>query len=86
MKMHLKTVQIDIPPLVTSIEYNAFNNCKSLISVTIPPTLKSIGFNSFDECISLTKIATSPSTENVTQKIDIAVKFPETIKLLTLGD
>ena len=79
-------IKIDIPPLVTSIEYNAFNNCKSLISVTIPPTLKSIGFNSFDECISLTKIATSPSTENVTQKIDIAVKFPETIKLLTLGD
>lgn len=50
-----------IPEGVTSIEYNAFHECRYLQSITIPDSLTVIGDYAFTACLSLTGI-TIPST------------------------
>ena len=45
-----------IPNDVTSIDYNAFQNCFGLTSVTIPNSVTSIGQQAFYECRSLTSV------------------------------
>ncbi|MBR5573401.1 MAG: leucine-rich repeat protein [Paludibacteraceae bacterium] len=41
---------------VTSIEYNAFYDCRNLTSITIPNSVTSIGSRAFDDCRNLTSI------------------------------
>jgi hypothetical protein len=45
-----------IPSSVTSIEKNAFSNCKNLLSVMIPNSVESIGKWAFYRCTSLTSV------------------------------
>ncbi len=50
---------ITVPEGVTSINNNAFNECKSLISIEIPVGVTSIGNYSFSNCQSLTSVTLS---------------------------
>ena len=45
-----------IPNSVTSIDFRAFEDCKSLASITIPNSVTSIGDRAFDGCDKLTQI------------------------------
>ena len=56
--------ELVIPNDVTSIGFNAFAQCPSLISVTIPNNAKSIGGYAFNSCVNLTKV-TILSTETI---------------------
>ena len=56
--------EIVIPNSVTSIGFNAFAQCPSLISITIPNTVISIGGYAFNSCANLTKV-TILSTETI---------------------
>ena len=47
---------LTIPDSVTSIEYNAFQNCTSLASVTIGNSVASISTQAFSGCTSLTSV------------------------------
>lgn len=44
------------PYRVTSIKYNAFNDCPVLTSVTLPNSIRTIGCNAFIRCRSLTSV------------------------------
>ncbi|MBD5437382.1 MAG: leucine-rich repeat domain-containing protein [Treponema sp.] len=48
--------ELVIPDGVTGIGYDAFYNCKSLVSVTIPASVTSIGDYAFNMCTSLASV------------------------------
>ena len=50
---------ITIPPSVTKIGHEAFNNCSSLSDISIPPSVTEIGEHAFRGCSSLTSITVS---------------------------
>lgn len=54
-----------IPNGVTSIEGNAFYECKDLTSVTIPNSVVSIGYSTFKDCSSLTSISIPNSVTSI---------------------
>ena len=46
-----------VPYGVTSLGYQAFDECSSLVSITLPESLTSIGFYAFQYCSSLTSVS-----------------------------
>ena len=72
---------IQIPNSVTSIEYSAFEYCKSLTSITIPKSVTSIGDYAFKNCNSLISI-TIPSS--VTSIGDNAFAHCKSLKSITI--
>jgi hypothetical protein len=47
---------VTIPDFITSIGYEAFSDCKSLVSVTIPNWVTSIGGHAFEGCSNLKNV------------------------------
>ena len=72
-----------IPNSVTSIEYSAFYNCRSLTSITIPNSVTSIGGWAFYNCRSLTSI-TIPNS--VTSIGDYAFRNCSSLTSVTIGN
>jgi len=62
---HLDTSQSPDELPVTSIGYNAFENCQSLTSITLPDSVASIGIRAFYNCKNATSI-TIGSSSNLT--------------------
>ena len=54
-----------IPPAVTDIPSQLFQNCASLTSVTFPDTITSMGSNVFDGATSLTEVVLPKNLETV---------------------
>ena len=54
-----------IPDGVTSIEYGAFSDCRSLTSITIPDSVTSIGDCAFVDCSNLTSITIPNSVTSI---------------------
>eukprot|EP00964_Phaeocystis_antarctica_P013894 scaffold7621_cov70-Phaeocystis_antarctica.AAC.3 len=48
---------VAVPDGVTSLGNQAFDQCKSLVSVTLPESLMSIGYYTFQYCSSLTSVS-----------------------------
>lgn len=59
----LKTVEL--PKSLTTIEYNSFMGCNSLIGITIPNSVTTIGQNAFQSCTSLTNIIIPNSVTSI---------------------
>ncbi len=55
----------NIPNSVTSIDMNAFSNCKSLTSITIPNSVTSIGDQAFFACDGLTSVKIGNSVTSI---------------------
>lgn len=51
--------------MVTSIEWGAFKDCKSLKSITIPDSVKFIGYEAFYGCTNLTEIIMSNGVKTI---------------------
>ena len=56
---------IILPPNLTIIGYNTFNNCLNLTSVVIPNSVTSIGDKAFNNCIRLTSITIGNSVTSI---------------------
>ena len=56
---------ITIPNSITSIEYDTFSGCSSLISITIPNSVTSIENYAFSSCSSLTSITIPNSVTEI---------------------
>ena len=54
-----------IPNSVTSIDFRAFEDCKSLTSITIPDSVTSIDGRAFEDCKSLTSITIPNSVTRI---------------------
>jgi uncharacterized protein YwqG len=52
--------EIELPPLLTSIEKRAFYDCKNLVKINIPPLVTNIGREAFTRCESLKEIKLPP--------------------------
>ena len=57
-----------IPEGVTSIGYEAFENCRSLTSITIPSSVTAIWYGAFVGCESLTNIVVAAGNPNCTSE------------------
>ena len=58
-------IDVVILPGVTSIGYNAFFGCGSLLSVTIPEGVTAIGYSAFSGCSGLTNVAIPESVTTI---------------------
>ena len=65
-----------IPSSVTSIDCNAFYNCRSLTSVTIGDSVTSIGTYAFGECSSLETISVDGNNSAVYGKVTVCLLVP----------
>ena len=54
-----------LPPSLTSIGSNAFENCTGLTSVDLTPSLTSIGSSAFENCTGLTSVELPPSLTSI---------------------
>ena len=52
----VESVKFEENSQLTSIGYEAFNNCKNLTSITIPNSVTSIGESTFYNCTSLESV------------------------------
>ena len=68
---------------VTSIDEDAFSNCKELISVTIPESVTSIGRRAFFNCKSLTKVNIPNSIKTINYN---TFGYCEKLKTITIPD
>ena len=48
---------VEVPEGITSLGDQAFDQCKSLVSITLPASLTSIGYYAFQYCSSLTSVS-----------------------------
>lgn len=72
---------------VTSIEMDAFCNCKNLTSVTIPNSVKSIGYNAFGHCHSLSSVTIPNSVKSINSAFGdcpslTSVTIPNSVKYI----
>jgi hypothetical protein len=54
-----------IPDSVTSIGYEAFEDCTNLTSITIPDSVTSIGESAFEDCTSLTSVTIGNGVKSI---------------------
>ncbi len=57
--------EVTVPGCVTSIGYEAFDNCKSLTRITIPDSVTSIGERAFHRCTSLASVTIPNSVTSI---------------------
>ena len=60
-----KYLSVKLSTSVTSIEADAFNNCRGLTSITIPSSVTSIGSYAFWDCSGLTSITIPSSVTSI---------------------
>ena len=68
---------------VTTIGYEAFFYCESLVSVTLPNTITKIGESAFYQCLTLTKLTVPNSVTSIGAS---AFKNCSTLNSVTIGD
>ena len=64
-----KRGRVLLPDTVTSIESEAFWNCRSLTSLVLPDSLKSIGDRAFRVCDSLTSLTLPASVTSIGEEV-----------------
>ena len=60
----------------TSIDDEAFYDCRSLTSITIPNSVNSIGYYAFEECVNLNRVLSNFSKAEL-----VAKGLPETCRV-----
>ena len=56
---------VEVPPSVTAIGEQAFEDCKALPSIVLPPSVEAIGKSAFNGCEALASIALPPRVATV---------------------